>query len=304
MAFELAEFLTQVKNVAPQIIIPAGEMDTISLNQQIKQAVSAYSQDKPDTVASDFSGDGGKFYNLTSSLTSYADGFSRIKTISYIAATIASDESPNYLEAGDWDEDFYAGGIRYLFFPNHSPAATETVRATYSALYSWTIGTTTTAVAQVAHGFSVNDFVYANSSSVWVSAGIGSTADLLATHKVTTVADVDNFTATALATNVPEADFFAVCNKAACLICRSIAERYARTSDSTILADSVNHTARSQPFSDRADEFCKLYSDHLGISFDSDGNKMEAGHAEFITFDDPTFWPGNRQSLFHSRQRY
>lgn len=301
MAFELAEFLTQVQNVAPKIV--SQEMDTIDLNQQIKQAVSAYSQDKPDTVSSDFSGDGGKYYNLLSSLTLYEEGFSRIQTISYIAATIADDELPNYLESSDWDEDFYAGGIRFLFFPNHSPAATETVRVTYNAVYSWVAGTTTTAVNQTTHGFSVNDFVYLNSSSTWVSAGIGSTANLLATHQVTAVADTDNFTATTLAISIPEVDFFAICNKAACLICRSIAERYARTSDSTISADSVNHTTRSQLFSDRADEFCKLYADHMGINMDAQGNKIETGHAEFITLDSPTFWPGSRRLLFHDRNR-
>jgi hypothetical protein len=299
MAFELAEFLIQTKNAAPHIIDE--EMADIDLNQQIKQAVSAYSQDKPDTVSSDFSGDGGKYYNLLSSLTSYEDGFSRIRTVSYIAATIADDELPNYLEPEDWDEDFYAGGIRYLFFPNHSPAATETVRVTYSTVYSWSAGTTTTAVNQTAHGFSVNDYVYQNSS--WVSAGTGDTANLLATHQVTAVADVDNFTATALAVTVPEIDFFAICNKAACLICRSIAERYARTSDSTITADSVNHTTRSELFSNRADEFCNLYNAHMGIQMDSDGNKIEAGHAEFITFDDPVFFPDSRRLLFHTRQR-
>jgi hypothetical protein len=300
VAFELAEFLTQTMNMTPEADT---ELDAITRNQLIKQAVSDYSQDKPDTVSSDFSGDGGKFYNLLTSLTSYADGFSRIRTISYIAATIVDDELPNYLEAQDWNEDFYAGGVRYLFFPNHSPAATETVRATYTALYSWSAGTTTTAVNQVAHGFSVNDYVYANASSVWLSAGTGDTANLLATHQVTTVTDVDNFTATALAVSVPEVDFFAICNKAACLFCRSIAERFARTSDSSITADSVNHTTRSGLFSNRADEFCKLYNDHMGINMDSDGNKIEDGHAEFLTFDDPVFYPGSRRLLFHTRQR-
>jgi hypothetical protein len=301
MAFELEEFLTQVKNVAPEIIT-ASEIDDVSMSQQIKQAVSDYSQDKPDTTATDFSGDGGKYYNLLSTLTSYADGFSRIKTISYIAATLADDDLPEYLESQDWDEDFYAAGVRYLFFPNHNPAATETVRATYTALYSWSAGTTTTAVNQSSHGFSVNDYVYQNSSSTWVSAGTGDTANLLATHQVTTVTDVDNFTATALAISIPEVDFFAVCNRAACLICRSIAERYARTSDSTITADSVNHTTRSQLFSDRADEFCQLYSDHMGIRMDSDGNKIEPGYAEFVDIDTSPNWPTGRQYLFHRRR--
>jgi hypothetical protein len=303
MAFELSEFLTQTMNMVPE---SDTELDAQTRNQLIKQAVSDYSQDKPDIVGFDFTGDGGKYYPLFTTLTSYVDGFSRIQTISYIAATIASDELPNYLEPQDWDEDFYATAGRFLFFPNHSPASTETVRVTHTALYTWSAGTTTTAVNQTTHGFSVNDFVYASVSgatTTWVSAGTGSTADLLATHQVTAVADTDNFTATILAVTIPESDFFAVCNRAACLICRSIAERFARTSDSTITADSVDHTSRSQLFADRAKDFCKLYNDHIGINMDAQGNKIEAGHAEFVDLTTGPNWQPTRRYMFHNTGR-
>lgn len=299
MAFELSEFLTQTMNMVPK---SDTELGAVTRNQLIKQAVSDYSQDKPDIIGFDFTGDGGKYYLISTTLTSYVDGFSRIKTISYIAAGIAADELPNYLESLDWNEDFYATAGRFLFFPNHSPAATETVRVTHTALYVWSSGTTTTSVNQTSHGFSLNDFIY-NDGSTWVSAGTGSTADLLATHQATTITDSDNFIATILAVTIPSGDFFAVCNRAACLFCRSISEFFARTSDSTIGADSVSHTARSQSFADRAKEFCKLYNDHLGINMDAQGNKIEAGHAEFVDLPVQTFWPGNRRSLFHDRGR-
>ena len=303
MAFELSEFLTQTMNMVPE---SDTELDVQTRNQLIKQAVSTYSQDKPDIVGFDFAGDGGKYYPLFSTLTSYVDGFSRIKTISYIAADISADELPNYLEPGDWDEDFYATAGRFLFLPNHSPAATETVRVTHTALYTWSAGTTTTLVNQTTHGFSVNDFIYASVSggvTTWVSAGTGSTADLLATHQVTTVTDSDNFIATILAITIPEGDFFAVCNKAACLFCRSIAERYARTSDSTITADSVNHASRSQLFADRAKEFCKLYDDHMSINKDAQGNKINTGHSEFLDLKTGPEWQPNRRYLFHNTGR-
>ena len=34
---------------------------------------------------------------------------------------------------------------------------------------------------------------------------------------------------------------------------------------------------------------------------DSDGNKIEPGHAEFVEFPAQTFWPGSRRLLFHDR---
>lgn len=299
MAFELSEFLTQTMNMVPE---SDTELDVITRNQLIKQAVSDYSQDKPDIVGFDFSGDGGKYYLISTTLASYADGFSRIQTISYIAADISADELPNYLSKDDWDEDFYATAGRFLFFPNHSPASTETVRVTHTALYAWSAGTTTTLVNQSSHGFSLNDFIY-NNGSTWVSAGTGSTADLLATHQATTITDSDDFIATILAITIPEGDFFAVCNRAACLFCRSISEFFARTSDSTITADSVSHTTRSQLFKDRADNFCKLYNDHIGINIDAQGNKIETGHAEFLDLTTGPEWRPDRRYLFHRTGR-
>lgn len=293
MAYELAEFLTQLMNMVPEADT---ELAAIIRNQLIKQAVSDYSQVKPDEVSTDVTGDGGKYYDLLSSLTAYADSFSRIRSISYPAAVVASDESPHYLEPEDWDEDFYAGGTRYLFLPNHSPAATETFRVRYSAPYAWSAGTTTTSVNQSSHGFSANDFIY-NDGSSWVSAGIGATANLLATHQATTITDADNFTATALGVAVPEVDFFAVCNRAACLACHALAERFARTSDSAITADSVNHTPRSSLFAERAREFCRLYNEHLSLSSGDEG-QIELPHAEFVDLDP---MPPGRDYLFRRR---
>lgn len=300
MAFEITEFATQLLNLVPEI---DNELGLITRYQLIKQAVSEYSQDKPDVVSTDVSGDGGKYYALLSSLTSYDDGFSRIRSIEYPADDISDDDLPEYLEKIDWDEDFYADGIRYLFFPNHEPAATEEFRATYTALYSWSAATTTTSVSQSSHGFSLNDFVYQNSAGTWVSAGTGSTANLLATHQATTITDTDNFVATVLGVSIPESDFFAVCYKAACLACYAIAEYFARSSDSTITADSVNHTPRSSLFASRGSEFCAKYNALIGIKTDAQGNKMDdRTHADFVDLDTQPMFPSGRRYLFHDRR--
>ena len=298
MTIELSTFLTQLTNMVPEADT---ELAAIIRNQLIKQAVMDYGRDRPDTATDDVTGDGGKYYPINSTnFPAFADEFSRISLIQYPAPVVASDETPVYLEPEDWDQDYYAGGIRFLWLPNHAPAASETMRVTYNAPYQWAVGNSTTVVSQIAHGFSGNDFVYLNDSSTWVSAGDGtSTAQLLATHQVTAVAGVDDFTTTILGTPVPEIDFFAVCNRAACLVCQAIAERFSRTSDSTITADSVNHTSRAQEFSNRAKEFCRLYNDHLGIITGSDGGELQSPHAEFVDLDTAPLFPNGRQFLFH-----
>src|SRR3990167_6873446 len=150
MTFELSEFLTQLMNMVPEADT---ELAAIIRNQLIKQAVVDYSRDRPDTIASDVTGDSGNYYPINATnLPSWADEFSHILTIQYPAPVVASDETPVYLDTEDWDEDYYAGGVRYLFLPNHAPGATEKLRITHTAPYLWTVGTATPSVAQNSAG--------------------------------------------------------------------------------------------------------------------------------------------------------
>lgn len=103
--------------------------------QIIEGAIERFGIDRPDQVTDDFSGDAGRYYPITTNLTSFTEGLSTVLSVEYPAATIASDETPVYLTADDWDDNYWQGGTRYLFFPNHSPAATETVRVRYTAAY-------------------------------------------------------------------------------------------------------------------------------------------------------------------------
>jgi len=300
MTITLSAFLANVMVMVPQADT---ELSAIDRNQIIKQAVMDYGRDRPNLVTDDVTGDGGKYYLLdgASAVTSaFSDEFSQIVSIQYPAPTIASDETPVYLDNGDWDHNYYDASNRYLFLPNHAPVAAETMRITYSAPYVWTAGTITKAVAYPAHGFSLNDFIYQNADGAWVA---GYAANLLATHQATIVPDVDNFTAAELVVAVPQMDFFAVCNRAACLVCFAIAERYSRTSDSSISADSVNYTSRAQEFRTQAREFCRLYNDHLGIMSDANGENASAGKpmADFVDLDTSPLWPTGRDFLFHGR---
>lgn len=296
MTISLTLFLTQVQNVLPQMT--TDEASNQNRYQQIKQAVLDYGRIKPDTIVVDLTGDGGRYYAINSTnFPGYSDTFSRIEWLQYPGAEVSADENPQYLSPDDWTEDYYDDSdVRYLFLPNHNPAATEFMRIAFTAPYQWTGTGSTTSVNQTGHGFSLNNYVYQNSSSTWVTAG--SNPVLMATHQVTTVADADNFTVKELVVGVPEMDFFSICNRAGCLLATEIAARYARTSDSTISSDSVNHPTRAQLFSSIAKQLCSKWEEAMGIG--NEGNYLPA--SEFVDWNIYPGWPTGRDFLFHGRR--
>lgn len=292
MAFLLSVFRAQVDALL------AADNDIISqLNRdrQIQAAVERYSRDAPDTHTDDVAGDGGKYYGIAANLSFWIEGFSRITDIEYPAATIANDESPIYLEPEDWRDDYWFETVsvqtRYLYLPNHSPVGTEKMRITYTVPYSWEVSPSTLAVSQEAHGFSIGDYVYQDTA--WYKAG-----DIRnATHKVTVKTDADGFTAAILQVDIPAVNFFAVCYLAAGLICQALAAKFARTSDSTIAADSVGHVTRSGEHARRAKEFFSLYEKHLRLGEEAD--TQAAG--DFVDWDTAPGWPAGREFIYHGK---
>lgn len=296
MAFLITTLLAQLTNLVPEADT---ELSDTNRYQQIKQAVIDYSRIRPAVLTVDLAGDAGRYFAIdATNFPGYSPKFSRILSIQYPAYAVTDDQVPVYLGPADWVEDYYdAAEVRYLFLPNHAPAATETMRISFLGAYLWTASTTTTgSVAQTAHGFVVNDYIYKNASNVWVSAG--TTANLLATHQVSVVADANTFTAKVLQVDLPEMDFFAVCNRAACIICSEIAAYYSRTSDSTINLDSVNHTTRAGEFAKRAKEFCGLFEQHLGIGKSAE-EKNYLPASQFVDWDTAPGWPSGRHFIFH-----
>lgn len=292
MAFLLSVFRAQVDALL------ASDDDVISQvnrDRQIQSAVERYSRDAPDTQTDDVSGDGGRYYGIASEMSGWVEGFSRVTEVEYPAATITNDETPVYLEPEDFRDDYWVDvsgtQTRYLYLPNHSPASTDTMRITYTVPYPWAASSSTSSVGQEGHGFSVDDFVYQDTE--WIEAG-----DIRnATHRVTAVDDVDNFTAAVLEVDVPVQDFFAVCHLAAGLVCQALAAKFARTSDSTIAADSVAHATRSGEHARRAKEFFALYEKHLGLGKEAD---IKAA-GDFVDWDTAPGWPAGRDYIFHGK---
>jgi len=200
MAITLDTFKAQVDNL---LSADNNELAVLARYRNIKAAMERYSRDLPDDYVEDEVGDGGKFYKLTGTsavLANWVEGFSRVMEIEYPAVTIASDQTPVYLQPEDYRDDYWQGGDRYLFLPNHSPAATETMRIKFGVPYDWTASTVATAVTQTAHGFAVADYIYLDGST-WYKA----TDPRVATHKVT-AKDTDTFTAVLLQADPPVQD--------------------------------------------------------------------------------------------------
>lgn len=295
----LSTFLTVVDELLNEATV--SELALAGRYRQIRSAVSAYSHDRPDVYVEDESGDGGKYYVMVGGsalLSEWIDGFSRILSLEYPAAAVASDEAPTYLAADDYDDDYWVDvsgtQTRYLYFKNASPAATDTWRIGYTRPYKWTASSTTVAVSQATHGFSVDDYVYYN-GTIYVEA----VNTDLASHQVTVVTDADNFTAAILRTTTPDADFDAICYKAACLICRAIAAKYSRIGDTLVGVDSAAHTTKATEFSNRAREFCDMYNNLLGLAAGDDGER-DAAAGEFVDLDTTPTWRRGRRYLFHN----
>lgn len=296
MTIALATFRTQTQTLIPQYTDTLSDEDC---NRAVRAAVEQYSADFPDEETDDVTGDAGKFYVLSTSLDSFSEQFSRVLTIEYPAATVASDEAPQYMDPGDWRDDYWAGDVRYLWLPNHAPAATESMRITYTKPYAWVAGGSETSVNQNTHGFSVDDLIYDNDGT-WTSVG----ADAYkATHVVSTVTDGDNFKHKALYVDVPPAHFFAVCYLAACLACRQIATSYASIGDSTIAADATAHQTKSDTYAARATDYCAKYREIVGLDAGGaeGGAGMEPPAGEFVDWDTSPGWPSGRDYLFHGR---
>ncbi len=119
--------------------IPTTELDEPDKVEHLKAALEKYSKDRPDVAHLDKAGDGGKYYEInTTTFTEWVEGFSRIVSIEYPAATIASDERPRLLlPAHDWDDNYWEESARHLYLPNHAPLSSEEMRIVYTTPYAF-----------------------------------------------------------------------------------------------------------------------------------------------------------------------
>lgn len=102
-------------------------------------------------------------------------------------------------------------------------------------------------------------------------------------------------TCTDAACTVKPIDEEAVQTLAAAYYCEILATWFAQNQDSSIQADSVDHTSKSRDFAARAKAFRKIYRDHLGLK---DEDTVPAASA---VGDLDIKYPGGGERLTHAR---
>ncbi len=139
----MAFLITSLSAVVDSLI--AADSDVLSQPARyriVQAAVARYSGDKPDEDTLNVTGAASRYYAIAANLTLWQEGLSRVTAIQYPAPTVASNETPVYLDADNWRDDYWqtvtSTQTRYLYLPNHSPAATETMRITYTCPWAWT----------------------------------------------------------------------------------------------------------------------------------------------------------------------
>lgn len=199
----------------------------------IGAAMKEHSKQRPLTIVEDIAGDGGFDYAVAD-LASWSDGFSVIKTVEYPVDD--DDETPDILQDDAWRIYEKPAG-KYLRFLENEPSATETFRATYTALHA-------------------------------------------CTDAACTVQDFDEEAVQALAS----AHF-----------CNMLSAYYAQTQDSTISADSVDHSSKGREYAARAKMYRGIYFNHIGTK---EGQAVAASVTR--DQDKDASWAGNK--LTHGRK--
>lgn len=258
--------------------------------RNVRAAIERFSLDRTNKQMDDVAGTGSRYYAVATALTAWSEDFSRVVSIQYPAPVVASNETPVYLEPEDWQDDYKASDVRYLYLPNHAPAATEKLRIEYTTPWRWSVSTTTLTVTQTAHGLVLDDYIYHNGTS-YVKGDVA-----LATHRVSvvTTGTPNSFTAKELQSDAPATAFHALCYLAASICCQALAARFAKTNDSTILADATRSTSNSTEFATRATEFRRMYQQALGSV-----EEKKEGAGNFVDWDTAPGWPRGRQFIFH-----
>ncbi len=109
------------------------ELTSASRSVLLEAATEKYNRDRPRTSTADLTG-AGRYYALTGSgalLTGWVQYASRVVSVEYPAATIASGELPLYLD-NDAYQLYEAGGVQYLLLLDVSPTSGDKIRITYT----------------------------------------------------------------------------------------------------------------------------------------------------------------------------
>jgi hypothetical protein len=132
MAFDQKSVQAAVRALIPNI--PNTVLPNSKLDVYIEQAVRRLSVDRPREVVGTFAGDGGNYYVLSTSLTGWIDGQSRIISVAKPAPTIADDDIIEWTDSTTW-ETYDDGTDEYIRFKS-SPSSSQSVVIKFTTSYT------------------------------------------------------------------------------------------------------------------------------------------------------------------------
>ena len=102
----------------------------------IRHSLRRYSIDKPLQKVSAIIGTDSKYLTLNEANTpGYVDGFSSIELIEAAAPVVANNDRPNYIDRDQWELYRDDTALR-IYFINHQPRVSDTIRVTYTVLHT------------------------------------------------------------------------------------------------------------------------------------------------------------------------
>ncbi len=306
--------LTQFKTKVDEIVQDdASKLTPTEKADFIQEALKQYSKHRPREIIKDITGDGTYDYAIATNLTSWVKGFSIVKKIEYPA----DERIPTYLEEDDDYQIYEKETGQILRLINDTPAATEKIRVTYTALHILVDATVTISIASPAvisyadHKLKPGDAVkFATTGALPTGLVAGTTYYVITAGLTANVFEVSatqggaaiNTSGTqsgaqsCQVNTIPASDEDAIANLAASLCSEALASAYAHMIDSTINADSVDHKSKSQEFAARAKAKKKIYMDFLGMK------EGEVVPAASVTKDYDINYPWGDDRLTHPKK--
>jgi hypothetical protein len=274
----------------------------------IDHAVMEFSKDRPFDVVDHFEGKDEYDYDLANLLSNWIENFSTVKEVEYPAHS----QSAQMIEDIDWE----------VYKPDTSAYSLGTAA---SAATSVTMSTAANAVF-----FKNNNCVYLSagtSSDVnWLSADGNTTSGVLtlknslsvaltgtavtishrevlrfpsyspATTEIVRVIYTSYHTLSDSVDTIPASDYKAVSWLSAAYAAYMIAAKYAKSTDSSISADSVDYLTKVDQWQVVGDKYYTMYRKHLGLP--ADGSPLAASKTQ----DWDLFYSWGTDRLFHPRR--
>lgn len=246
------------------------QLDTTKRDEFIQQAVSQYSNRRPQVITETITGDGNAYLSLPSG---FDENFSTILGIEYPL----DQQPPQFLKMTDYmlqavPISVEVKGVRIAWPSSNYPPVDVEAYFSYTlkhALKEEITGTataaTSTTLTDLGSGWTADAYI---NMIIRITDGTGegqvrkitmNTTEILTVSVAWTTNPSTDSTFTIIDNSIPDGNFEAVCVLAASIYEEALAAYYAQTASMTINVDAMNFRTRSAECASRAEDFREEY---------------------------------------------